>query len=134
MKRKDHTDLLNARLTELHLQSAKGHVTLHEDAEGFDGHPPRAEIAVGYMSGTRFKVTTSSNLPSMRDMIQLLDDKNRLCTLIDLGVSFMPADKRPELPSWIKGNSQAPDILNQMRRASDAAKKAALAPSGGSEF
>lgn len=126
MTRKARHDLVLAKLAGHGIGHLAPYITLHEDAEGYDGRPPRAEIALGYHDGKRFRTMTSSNVPSLEDAIAKLEDADEISTMFGLATSFMPKDRQPELPAWMNSKSKADDVLTQMRRVNGLAKAAAL--------
>ena len=65
------------------------------------------------------------SLPSMDEAVAFLQDRERIGSLLSLGIGAMPKDRRPLVPAWVSESRDAQRVRQDMRRASGLAEAAA---------
>lgn len=85
-----------------------------------EGAPARGLITIGYITKRAGKdhrnELASVNISTLCEAIDYACDRDRIGTLICLGMRAMPSDIRPELPEWFD-QGDADRVTRDLRRA-----------------
>lgn len=93
------------------------HVRLWTSPDACGEDAERGNITIGYMANGRMRETAMVSMPGIGDAISLLEDRERVATLIALGIGGMPRSVRPPVPRWISDNEGARGVRRDLARA-----------------
>ncbi len=89
------------------------------------GEGERGNITISYEANGRRRDTAMVSLPTADDAVSLLNDRDRLGSLLSLGIGGIPAARRPHVPQWIAENEHARRVRRDIGRAGRLADAAA---------
>ena len=83
-----------------------------------DDGSARVNISVGYQQDGRRRETALMSLEGEDDALELAESRDRLATLLALGIGAMPKSMRPTVPGWITDDAGAKRTRSSLARAS----------------
>ena len=117
---------MNERIT----KAVRGHMTqygLNDDVTSLveawtspsdDDGSARVNISVGYQQDGRRRETALMSLEGEDEALALAESRDRLATLLALGIGAMPKSLRPTVPGWIADDAGAKRTRSSLARAS----------------
>jgi hypothetical protein len=118
MTRTDESLVLTQLLTATGLTVLASNMRLFTDAEADQNGDIRATLEIGYVGDKgRFKLTAVSNYPGIDNVVEAFSQRKDIASMIDMGINAIPAEKRPDLPQWVREESEAKRIRADMARA-----------------